>query len=50
MLKIKIEDGVIVINNGKVIDLKMDKVRKYNCSNEGRRNFEVVKSKSYWEF
>lgn len=48
--EIKIEDGVIVINNGKAIDLKMDKARKHNRSNEGRRNSEAAKSKSYREF
>lgn len=47
--EIKIEDGVIIINNGKVIDIRKDKLRKNQGSNT-KKHAEAAKSKSYREF
>lgn len=47
--EIKIEDGVIIINNGKVIDIKKDKLRK-NPARKAKKCAEAAKSHSYREF
>ena len=47
--EIKIEDGVIIINNGKAIDIKKDKLRK-NPASKTKRLAEAAKSQSYREF
>jgi len=47
--EIKIEDGVIIINNGKVIDIKKDKLPK-NPACKTKKCAEAVKSHSYREF
>ena len=47
--EIKIEDGLIIINNGKVIDVRKDKLRK-NHASKTKKHAEVAKSKSYREF
>lgn len=48
--EIKIEDGVIIINNGKAIDLRKDKVRKHQASSTKQKHAEAAKSQSYREF
>ena len=53
--EIKIEDGVIVINNGKAIDLRKDKPRKHRKTETYRscakqKPTEAAKSQSYREF
>lgn len=48
--EIKIEDGVIIINNGKAIDLKKDKVRKHQAGITKQKHAEAAKSQSYREF
>lgn len=48
--EIKIEDGVIIIDNGKAIDLRKDKAGRLNQGNRGQRNSEAAKSQSYREF
>ncbi|KAJ7373115.1 hypothetical protein OS493_014263 [Desmophyllum pertusum] len=47
--EVKIEDGVIIIDNGKAIDLRKDKVRK-NQGNVKTQKQEAAKSQSYREF
>ena len=47
--EIKIEDGLIIINNGKVIDIRKDKLRKNQVS-KSKKHAEAAKSKSYREF
>lgn len=48
--EVKIEDGVIIINNGKAIDLKKDRRRKYQESGTKQKHAEATKSQSYREF
>ncbi|KAL9957920.1 hypothetical protein ACROYT_G034876 [Oculina patagonica] len=48
--EIKIEDGVIIINNGKAIDLRKDKVRKHQAGSTKPKHAEAAKSQSYREF
>ncbi|PFX23124.1 hypothetical protein AWC38_SpisGene12320 [Stylophora pistillata] len=48
--EIKIEDSVIIIDNGKAVNLKMEKPRKQNRNNGDCRNSEAAKSQSYLEF
>lgn len=45
----KIEDGIIIINNGKAIDIRKDKLRK-NQTRKTKKHVEAAKSKSYREF
>ena len=47
--EIKIEDGLIIINNGKAIDVRKDKLRK-NQASKTKKHAEAAKSKSYREF
>ena len=47
--EIKIEDGILIINNGKAIDIRKDKLRK-NQASKTKKNTEATKSKSYREF
>ena len=47
--EIKIEDGIIIINNGKVIDIRKDKLRKHQAS-KTKKHAEATKSQSYREF
>lgn len=47
--EITIEDGVIIINNGKAIDIRRDKLRKSQGSNT-KKHAEATKSQSYREF
>lgn len=47
--EIKIEDGVIIINNGKVIDIRKDKLRK-NPARKAKKCAEAAKSHIYREF
>lgn len=48
--EVKIEDGVIIINNGKVIDLRKDRRRKHQQSGTKQKHAEAAKSQSYREF
>lgn len=45
----KIEDGIIIINNGNAIDIRKDKLRK-NQARKTKKHVEAAKSKSYREF
>lgn len=47
--EIKIEDGIMIINNGKAIDIRKDKLRK-NQASKTKKHAEAAKSKSYREF
>jgi len=47
--EIKIEDGLIIINNGKVIDVRKEKLRKHQAS-KTKKQAAAAKSQSYREF